>query len=165
MQPDKKGDFYVAVIEKPGRPAIDVIAEIVPEVVRAFPVAEVDALGRGVGKPGALDWVRPLHSIVATFGPETEEPEIVPFDVDGIAVGRHHARPPLHGAGADQGAPLRRLRAPSSKPPRSCSIRRAAREIILHRRQEPRLRAGLRAGRGRGPARRSRRAWSNGRWC
>src|SRR5512139_3078240 len=37
VKPDKKGDFYVAVIEKPGRPAIDVIAEMIPEVVRAFP--------------------------------------------------------------------------------------------------------------------------------
>src|SRR5207248_945184 len=32
----KKGVFYVALIEKPGRPAIDVIAEIIPEVVRGF---------------------------------------------------------------------------------------------------------------------------------
>src|ERR1700675_4832188 len=37
VQPDKKGDFYVAVIEKPGRPAIEVISEIVPEVVWNFP--------------------------------------------------------------------------------------------------------------------------------
>jgi glycyl-tRNA synthetase beta chain len=37
--------------------------------------------------PGALNWVRPLHSILATFGPETEEPDIVPFTVDGIAAG------------------------------------------------------------------------------
>src|SRR4029078_4503043 len=37
VQADKKGDFYVAVTEKAGRPAIDVIAGIVPEVVRAFP--------------------------------------------------------------------------------------------------------------------------------
>jgi glycyl-tRNA synthetase beta chain len=62
----KKGDFYVAVIEKAGRPAIDVIGEIVPDV---------------------LNWVRPLHSIVATFGPETEEPDIVKFEVGGIAAG------------------------------------------------------------------------------
>ena len=34
-----------------------------------------------------MTWVRPLHSIVATFGPETEDPDIVPFDVDGIAAG------------------------------------------------------------------------------
>ena len=31
--------------------------------------------------------MRPLHSIVATFGPETEEPEVVPFDIDGIVAG------------------------------------------------------------------------------
>ena len=37
VQADKKGDFYVAVIEKAGKPAIEVIAEIVPEVVRTFP--------------------------------------------------------------------------------------------------------------------------------
>ena len=43
--------------------------------------------GEQSGKPGALGWVRPLHSIVATFGPETEEPDIVRFAVDGIAAG------------------------------------------------------------------------------
>src|SRR6188508_1025244 len=37
IQPDKKGDFYVAVVEKPGRTAEEVIADIVPEVVRSFP--------------------------------------------------------------------------------------------------------------------------------
>src|SRR5271156_4446039 len=37
VQPDKKGDFYVAVIEKPGRAAIDVLAEILPEVIGGFP--------------------------------------------------------------------------------------------------------------------------------
>jgi glycyl-tRNA synthetase beta chain len=87
VQPDKKGNFYVAVIEKPGRPAIDVIAAIVPEVVKTFPWPKSMRWGAQSAKPGALGWVRPLHSIVATFGPETEEPEIVPFAVDGIAAG------------------------------------------------------------------------------
>src|SRR5436190_13170944 len=87
VQPDKKGDFYVAVIEKPGRAAIDVIAEIVPEVVKTFPWPKSMRWGAPSAKPGALTWVRPLHSIVATFGPETEEPEIVKFAVDGIAAG------------------------------------------------------------------------------
>src|SRR5215203_864609 len=85
VQSDKKGDFYVAVIDKPGRPAIEVIGEIVPEVVRSFPWPKSMRWGEHSAKPGALGWVRPLHSIVATFGPETEEPEIVPFAVDGIA--------------------------------------------------------------------------------
>src|SRR6476659_927902 len=87
VQPDKKGDFYVAVIEKKGRPAIEVIGEIVPEVVKSFPWPKSMRWGAASAKPGSLDWVRPLHSIVATFGPETEEPEIVPFAVDGIAAG------------------------------------------------------------------------------
>jgi glycyl-tRNA synthetase beta chain len=83
----KKGDFYVAVIEKKGRTAIDVIAEIVPEVVKTFPWPKSMRWGERSAKPGALGWVRPLQSIVATFGPETEEPEIVHFAVDGIASG------------------------------------------------------------------------------
>jgi len=87
VQPDKKGDFYLAVIEKPGRPAIEVIAEIVPEVVKIFPWPKSMRWGEASAQPGSLGWVRPLHSIVATFGPETEEPDIVAFAVDGIAAG------------------------------------------------------------------------------
>src|SRR5712675_1398210 len=87
IQPDKKGDFYIAVIEKPGRPAIEVIGEIVPEVVKGFPWPKSMRWGEQSAMPGALGWVRPLHSIVATFGPETEEPDIVPFSVGGIAAG------------------------------------------------------------------------------
>jgi len=82
--PDKKGDFYLAVIEKPGRPAIEVIAEIVPEVVKTFPWPKSMRWGEQSAQSGSLGWVRPLHSIVATFGPETEEPDIVAFAVDGI---------------------------------------------------------------------------------
>jgi glycyl-tRNA synthetase beta chain len=87
VQPDKKGDFYVAVIEKPGRPALDVIGEILPAVIKNFPWPKSMRWGAPSKEPGALGWVRPLHSIVATFGPETEEPDIVPFAVDGIDAG------------------------------------------------------------------------------
>ena len=79
VEKDKKGDFYIAVIEKSGRPAIEVIGEIVQDVIRGFPWPKAMRWGSG-----RLTWVRPLHSIVATFGPETEEPEIVPVNVDGI---------------------------------------------------------------------------------
>ena len=82
VQSDKKGDFYVAVIDKPGKPTLDVIAEMIPEVVRSFPWPKSMRWGSG-----RLSWVRPLHSIVATFGPETEEPAVVPFDIDGIKGG------------------------------------------------------------------------------
>jgi glycyl-tRNA synthetase beta chain len=87
VQPDKKGDFYVAVIEKPGRAAIDVIGEILPDVIKSFPWPKSMRWGERSKAPGALTWVRPLHSIVATFGPETEDPEIVPLTIDGIAAG------------------------------------------------------------------------------
>jgi glycyl-tRNA synthetase beta chain len=87
VQPDKKGDFYVAVIERPGRAAIEVIGEILADVVKSFPWPKSMRWGAQSKEPGALTWVRPLHSILATFGPETEEPDIVPFSVDGIAAG------------------------------------------------------------------------------
>ena len=87
VQHDKRGDFYVAVVEKPGRPAIEVIGEILPEVIKTFPWPKSMRWGARSKEPGALGWVRPLHSIVATFGPETEEPDIVRFAVDGIAAG------------------------------------------------------------------------------
>jgi glycyl-tRNA synthetase beta chain len=87
VQPDKKGDFYVAVIEKPGRAAIEVIGEMLPDVIKGFPWPKSMRWGEQSKAPGALNWVRPLHSIVATFGPETEEPEIVPFAIGGIAAG------------------------------------------------------------------------------
>jgi glycyl-tRNA synthetase beta chain len=110
VQPDKKGDFYVAVIEKPGRAAIEVIGEILPDVIKSFPwpksmhwgapktvqwvndkgepVNWVNAKGQEVKFYGEwLKWVRPLHSIVATFGPETEDPDIVAFEIGGIKAG------------------------------------------------------------------------------
>jgi len=83
----KKGDFYVALIEKPGRAAIDVLAEILPLVIRTFPWPKSMRWGERSARSGALTWVRPLHSIIATFGPETETPDIVPFAIDGIAAG------------------------------------------------------------------------------
>jgi glycyl-tRNA synthetase beta chain len=98
VQPDKKGDFYIAVIEKPGRPAIEVIGEILPDVVERFPWPKSMRWGAQSARAGALTWVRPLHSIVATFGPETEEPDVVRFSAGGIAAGNetrgHHFMAP-----------------------------------------------------------------------
>jgi glycyl-tRNA synthetase beta chain len=87
VQPDKKGDFYVAVIEKAGRPAIEVLGGFLPDVIKNFPWPKSMRWGAASKDPGALTWVRPLHSIVATFGPETEDPDIVAFSVGGIAAG------------------------------------------------------------------------------
>ncbi|MEY9358444.1 glycyl-tRNA synthetase beta chain [Bradyrhizobium yuanmingense] len=88
IQRDPKGDFYIGLIEKPGRDAIDVLAEIVPVIIRTFPWPKSMRWGARSGKPGSLNWVRPLHAITATFGPETEEPDVVKFEVDGIQSGQ-----------------------------------------------------------------------------
>ncbi|MDR6431636.1 glycine--tRNA ligase subunit beta [Brucella pseudogrignonensis] len=83
----KKGDFYVAHLTKPGRAAEEIIAELVPQTIRNFPWPKSMRWGAASSKPGALRWVRPLQSILCTFGPETEETVVVEFDVDGIKSG------------------------------------------------------------------------------
>jgi glycyl-tRNA synthetase beta chain len=84
----KKGDFYVALIEKEGRATSDVLAEILPVIIRTFPWPKSMRWGERSARSGALSWVRPLHAITATFGLETEEPDVVNFAVDGIKAGQ-----------------------------------------------------------------------------
>ncbi|MBV9755111.1 MAG: glycine--tRNA ligase subunit beta [Hyphomicrobiales bacterium] len=83
----KKGEFYVARIEKPGEATISAIAKIVPSVVASFPWPKSMRFGPQSRAPDSLRWVRPLRSILCTFGPETEDPEIVPFEIGGIGAG------------------------------------------------------------------------------
>jgi glycyl-tRNA synthetase beta chain len=84
----KKGDFYIALIEKPGRATLDVLADMLPVIIRTFPWPKSMRWGERSAKPSSLQWVRPLHAIVATFGMETEEPDVVKFSVDGIEAGQ-----------------------------------------------------------------------------
>ncbi|MGD9915103.1 MAG: glycine--tRNA ligase subunit beta [Rhizobiaceae bacterium] len=83
----KKGDFYVAHLSRPGRAAEEIIAELVPATVRAFAWPKSMRWGKASAKPGSLRWVRPLQSIVCTFGPETSDPVVVDFEIDGIRSG------------------------------------------------------------------------------
>lgn len=95
----KKGDFYVAVISKPGRPAEEIIADVMPGIIRDFPwpksmrwgAASMPKGMRYAGIEGkgseSLRWVRPLQSIVCVFGPEHEETQVIPFEIDGIVAG------------------------------------------------------------------------------
>jgi glycyl-tRNA synthetase beta chain len=74
VQDDKKSKFYIATIKREGRAATEVIAELVPNVIRSFPWPKSMRWGSGT-----LKWVRPLHSILCTF-----DGEVVHFEVDGI---------------------------------------------------------------------------------
>ena len=71
---DKKGTFYLARIERPGRATPEVVAELLPDVIRKFPWPKSMRWGTGT-----LRWVRPLKSIVTLF-----DGEVVPFEIDGL---------------------------------------------------------------------------------
>jgi glycyl-tRNA synthetase beta chain len=98
----KKGQFYVAVIEKPGRETKEAIAEIMPSIVRSFPWPKSMRWGAASAKPDALRWVRPLRGIICTLATQHDASEIVRFEIDGIAAGdvtfghRFMAPKPIH---------------------------------------------------------------------
>jgi glycyl-tRNA synthetase beta chain len=84
-----------AVIDKPGRPTSEVLAEAIPAMIRAFPWPKSMRWGDASVSTESLRWVRPLQGIVALFGED-----IVPCEVDGIASGAatmghrfHHSGP------------------------------------------------------------------------
>ncbi|AWD23111.1 glycine--tRNA ligase subunit beta [Fuscovulum blasticum] len=78
---DKKGEVFFAVIEKPGRRAPDIVAEVLEATIRNFPWPKSMRWGAG-----SLRWVRPLHSILCILSDETGH-EVVPLTVDGITAG------------------------------------------------------------------------------
>ncbi|MBQ2260305.1 MAG: glycine--tRNA ligase subunit beta [Loktanella sp.] len=82
IRDDKKGQTYFAVIEKPGRKAAEIIAEVLDATVRNFPWPKSMRWGTG-----SLKWVRPLHSIICLLSDEAGA-EIVPLTIDGITAGR-----------------------------------------------------------------------------
>jgi glycyl-tRNA synthetase beta chain len=79
----KKGDSYVAIVEKKGADAPALLAGILPRVIDAFPWAKSMQWGHG-----GLTWVRPIRAITATFGSESEDPVVIPFTASTIAAGR-----------------------------------------------------------------------------
>ena len=85
----KKGDFYVAMLDKPGRLTADVVGEAVPAIIRGFHWPKSMRWGTG-----ELRWVRPLQRIVCVL-----DGAVVPFDVDGLASGNETEGHRVHGRG------------------------------------------------------------------
>ncbi|MFP1643227.1 glycine--tRNA ligase subunit beta [Pontitalea aquivivens] len=81
VRDDKKGQVYFAVIEKPGRKAPEIVAEVLETTIRNFPWPKSMRWGAGT-----LRWVRPLHSILCLLSDETGA-QVVPLNVDGIVAG------------------------------------------------------------------------------
>ncbi len=85
---EKKGDFYLARIDKPGRAAGEIIAEVLRETILNFPWPKTMRFNAKLDGGGELRWVRPLHSIVLLL-----DGRVVPFEIAGIkaaAVTRGH---------------------------------------------------------------------------
>ncbi|WP_208435117.1 glycine--tRNA ligase subunit beta [Bartonella phoceensis] len=80
----KKGDFYIAKIIKKGRKAEEIIADILPNIIRNFPWPKSMRWGKDSAKSGALKWIRPLQNILCIFGPEIGETYVVPFTVGSL---------------------------------------------------------------------------------
>ena len=81
VRDDKKGQVYFAKLTKPGRPAAEIVAEVLEATIRNFPWPKSMRWGSG-----SLRWVRPLQSILCVLSNEAEV-SVVPLDVDGIKAG------------------------------------------------------------------------------
>ena len=120
---DKKGDFYVAKIEKAGRAAADIIAEVVPAVLGKFPWPKAQRWG---SRPEV--WVRPLHGIICLLGGK-----VVPFAWAGVEAGnttrghRFHGNEPFQVASfEDYGTKLKEAKVLLPASERAAMIREQA---------------------------------------
>ncbi len=76
-----KGAVYFATIEKAGRPAAEIVAEVLEATIRNFPWPKSMRWGSG-----PMRWVRPLHSILCILSDEAGA-QVVPLEVEGINAG------------------------------------------------------------------------------
>jgi glycyl-tRNA synthetase beta chain len=129
----KKGSFYIARIERPGRAAAEIIAQVVPDVLGRFPWPKSMRWGSS-----AFTWVRPLHSILCLL-----DGEVVVFDAAGLRSGdatrghRFHGKEPFKVTGfADYGRKLKshKVLLPASE--RASWIGDQARELAASQRLE-----------------------------
>ena len=120
---EERDGVYFAVIERAGRPAVDILADIIKRIVADFPWPKSMRWGAG-----SLRWVRPLQGIVALLGEE-----IVPVDIDGISSGAttvghrfHHPGPITIGGASDYVEKLRACHVIVDQEEREALIRNAA---------------------------------------
>ncbi|WP_072371356.1 glycine--tRNA ligase subunit beta [Hyphomicrobium sp. NDB2Meth4] len=82
VKDEKKGDFYLARIEKPGRAAGEIIAEVLRDTILNFPWPKTMRFNAKLDNGGELRWVRPLHSIILLL-----DGKVIPFEIAGIKSG------------------------------------------------------------------------------
>ena len=77
VKDEKKGAYYVARMEKKGRPTSELLAELVADTIRSFPWPKSMRWGAR-----RLRWIRPLHGILCLF-----DGAVVPVEIEGITSG------------------------------------------------------------------------------
>ena len=92
VKDEKKGDFYVARIAKPGRPAAEIVAEVLREVILGFPWPKTMRINKLLDTGAELRWIRPLHAIVCLL-----DGKVVPFEIAGIKAGNTTRGHRFHG--------------------------------------------------------------------
>ncbi|MFA6140001.1 MAG: glycine--tRNA ligase subunit beta [Hyphomicrobium sp.] len=83
VEDEKKGDFYVARIDKPGRAAAEIVNEVLRETIVNFPWPKTMRFNAKLDNGSELRWIRPLHSIVLLL-----DGKVVPFEIAGIKAGK-----------------------------------------------------------------------------
>ena len=83
VKDEKKGDFYVARIDKPGRAAGEIVSEVLRETIVNFPWPKTMRFNAKLDNGAELRWIRPLHSIVLLL-----DGKLVPFEIAGIKAGK-----------------------------------------------------------------------------
>lgn len=91
IEEGKKGSFYIAVIEKPGRETAEVIAEAIPEILKSFPWPKSMKFGQD---ETAQRWVRPLRSLICLL-----DGQVITTEVFGISSGDVTDGHRIHGSG------------------------------------------------------------------
>ena len=91
VREDKKGSFYIALIETPGRDTADVLKSALPEITRSFPWPKSMKFGEG---EKAQRWVRPLHRLICLL-----DGQIVPVEVFGLTASNVTEGHRIHGSG------------------------------------------------------------------
>ena len=131
---DKKGQVWFATIEKPGRPAAGIVAEVLETTIRNFPWPKSMRWGAG-----SLRWVRPLHSIICLLSDESGA-AIVPLTIEDITAGdstrghRFMAPDAFTVTGfSDYAAKLRRARVMLDPAERESAIRQQADNLAFAR--------------------------------
>jgi len=92
VRDEKKGDYYVAKIDRPGRAAPEIVAEALRETIVGFPWPKTMRVNRKLDNGAELRWIRPLHAIVLLL-----DGKVVPFEIAGIKAGNSTRGHRFHG--------------------------------------------------------------------